>query len=924
MNRLSVAGSAALLLLVLATCAQTPKVATFAPPSPSAAAVAAPSGKAAESAGNPTFRLPGDVRPTRESVELEVVPDREGFSGRVEIALELSQPRSELWISSRGLTLGEGTLNMGGERLPLTADADDAQGAARLRLPHPVSAGTAILSLTFRGSFDPHLSGLYRVKSVDRWYAFTQFEAVDARRAFPCFDEPAFKIPWDLTLIVPANLVAVANTNVLEETPSGAMKRLHFRTTRPLPSYLIALAVGDFDVVTPPPLPPNEVRSRPLQMRGIATKGRGGELKYALDAAGDMLVMLERWFGREFPYEKLDHVGTPDFAIGAMENAGLIIYPDKNLLVDPPTASEEQKLEVARVIAHETAHHWFGDLVTMAWWDDLWLNESFAKFMEGLMTTAWAKGSRYDLDLLWLVQRAMKTDEVSSVRPIRPDIKVERDIQGFDPLIVYPKGAQVIAMLEDFLGPDRFRAGIRAYIDAHADGNATAEDLTAALSTVGTDVRPTMGSFIEQPGIPLVRGALRCDGGNPKVTLKQSRNLPLGSPASSEARWDIPVCVRTELSGDRHPCLLLRKAEDELPLPQKRCPAWIALNPGAHGYYRWTLPPVQLKALRTRGYRSLTPAERMSLGSNLFAALRSGALPAADVLAALGPLARDPEPAVSREPVPLLKFVREHLVEPGQRSAVEAHMRSLHGPVLARMGWTPKPGEPARVQAFRPWLIDYLAFDAQDRTALERAATLGRAYLGTDGRLHPEAVDPNLVPVAVAAAARTGSTEVFETMVQRLRATEDSNARRVLLDGLAHFPDPDLAERARWVSMEKGVRASEVGIVAAYQAFRMPELRPGAWAWFKAHFEEVAPRLPRNIPQLIANVQQGCTEDEATELEQALGSRLEPYPGGLYTLAKAVEETRVCAAVVARQRQSATEFFRSKRGGALTSTATPH
>jgi alanyl aminopeptidase len=856
-------------------------------------------------------------------VELEVVPDRDFFTGRVEIALQLSQPREDLWISARELALTSGTFAIGGETLPLILQPDDAAGVARLVLPHSVSAGEGSLVLTFRGAFNPRLAGLYRVKSQDRWYAFTQFEAVEARRAFPCFDEPAFKIPWDLTLTVPANLLAVANTSVFYETASGTMKRVRFGTTRPLPSYLVAFAVGDFDVVTPPPLPPNEVRSRPLQVRGIATTGRGSELGYALRAGGELLVMLERWFGREFPYEKLDHIALPDFEYGAMENAGLITYREQALLVDPRTASEDQKLTVAVDMAHEMSHQWFGDLVTMAWWDDLWLNESFASVMEVQITTAWAKGNRYDLSYLKKVQEAMATDELSSVHPIRPDIKLESDIFGIDYSIVYPKGAQVIAMFQEFLGPEAFRAAIRAYLDAHRDGNATREDLMSALSGAGTDIAPAMRSFIDQPGVPLVQAALRCDGSGPRVTLKQSRNLPLGSPASPGSRWEIPVCVRTDRSGDKPQCLLLKTVEAELSLHQKTCPAWIALNPGAQGYYRWTLPPTQLRALLTRGYRHLSAAERMSLGNNLGAALRTGALRAADVLAALEPLARDSEPAVSQEPAELLKVIREFVVQPEQRAAVEAHMRSLHGPVMARLGWKARPGEPARMQIFRSWLIDYLAFDALDRGVLQRAAALGRAYLGTDGHLHPDAVDRNLVPVALKAAGRLGSPQLFETMVQRLNAAQDSNVRENLLSGLGQFTDPQLAERARALALGDGLRVNELVEVLGSQT-RTLELRPGAWAWTKANFDALAPRLPQTYVQYLAYIQAGCSEETANELGQELGSRLRPYPGGPYTLAKVVEKTRLCAAEVANQRPSAAEFFRGRPPGATTASPTLH
>ena len=253
------AGLTLLGLLLASACAQVPKPNATLPSSPSATPAAAQAQPAAAGPGAsvPIVRLPGDVRPTRQSVELEVIPEREFFTGRVEIALQLSRSREDLWISSRELTLTSGTFAIAGETLPLTLQPDDATGVARLQLPHRVSAGEGILVLAFRGAFNPRLAGLYRVKSRDRWYAVTQFEAVEARRAFPCFDEPSFKIPWDVALTVPANLVAVANTSVVDETASGTMKRVRFRTTRPLPSYLVAFAVGDFDVVTPPPLPPN-------------------------------------------------------------------------------------------------------------------------------------------------------------------------------------------------------------------------------------------------------------------------------------------------------------------------------------------------------------------------------------------------------------------------------------------------------------------------------------------------------------------------------------------------------------------------------------------------------------------------------------------------------------------------------------------
>jgi alanyl aminopeptidase len=426
-------------------------------------------------------------------------------------------------------------------------------------------------------------------------------------------------------------------------------------------------------------------------------------------------------------------------------------------------------------------------------------------------------------------------------------------------------------------------------------------------------VAPAMRSFVEQPGVPLVRAELRCGAGQPQVGLRQSRQLPLGSPGVKDSRWEVPVCIRTSATQGHPDCRLLKSEEATLTLSSKTCPSWIALNPHAGGYYRWSLPADQLQALLRRGYSSLRPAERLSLASNLGAAFRSGALSAADVLAALGPFARDPEPAVAQEPAAFLKVIHEKVVPPAQRPRVEAYMRSLYAPVLSRIGWKGRPGEPARVQIFRPWLVHLLAFEARDSAVLARASALGRAYLGADGHLHPEAVDKNLVPVALRAAGRLGSTELFETMLQRLWAAEDSNVREALLQGLSQFTDPRLSERARGLAFDDRIRVNERTNVLADQIPDL-DLRPAAWGWVKSHVSDFPPRIPASYVQFLAYSQSGCSEADAQELERVLGPALEPYPGARYTVGKALERTRLCEALVAHHRASAFQFF--ERGGA--------
>jgi cytosol alanyl aminopeptidase len=884
-----------------------------APPSPAASspppvvAQPAPASPSTETGtGRPIFRLPGDVRPERQAVELEVVPDREGFKGRVAIQLRFTAKRDDFWVSSRGLQLSEGKLELPGETLLVRVEPDDGLGAAHVVLPHTVGPGTATLRLAFSGSYNQHLTGLYRVKAADRFYAFTQFEAIDARRAFPCFDEPAFKIPWDVTLTVRAGDVAVSNTSVLEETKGGGgLKQVKFRTTRPLPSYLVAVAVGDFDVVSAKELPPNEIRHRPLQLRGVATKGRGPELEHALRAGAEQLVMLERWFGMEYPYEKLDFIAVPDFQYGAMENAGAITFAEFTLLVDPRSASEDQKQWVALALAHEMAHQWFGDLVTMAWWDDLWLNESFASFMEDEIVSAWNSGLRYDLVFLGRVQDAMGTDGLSNTKPVRPNIVFEPDIFDADFSIVYAKGSAVIGMFEQFLGRDAFRSAIHSYLQSHADGNATLEDLLSALSTHVAAVGPAFRTFIEQPGVPLLAAELSCKSGKATLELVQSRFRPLGSDAP-DGQWKVPVCARAEGASEAV-CTMLFDSKGSFQLGTGHCPAWVALNPKAAGYYHWAPSPKQLQALLAVQRKALDAAERLALEGDVVASFAAGGLDTAAVVAGLENFATDDEPAVATPLADFLWGVRMHVTSPDVRPQVEAYARKLYRPVLQKLGWQAKEGESARVRSFRGYVVGFLARVANDEDTQVHAAGLAHQYLGGDGKLHPEAVDANLVPSALRAAALLGDAQLFDVMLDRLGKAEAADVRFNLLVGLAAFRDPALAARARALTFDPKLHTDERTSILMFQ-LHMLETQADAFSFVQAHIGELASTLPLTPFDFLLEASAGCSPADAAALE-ALRSVVQPRVGN-YSLDKSVEETRLCAAMVAAQRPKGDAFFR--------------
>jgi aminopeptidase N len=900
-------------LLTASSCARAPV-----PPAPAAPTSAVVAADAGTVAGPPDglFRLPAGIRPAAQSVSLAIDPTQPRFSGSTDIQLRVDSQLQEFWVSARELNVRGAFLQAGGERWPVTLEPDDVRGAARVRSPRTLPAGEATLHIDFDAAFNPRLVGVYRVKSTGGWAAYTQFEAIDARRAFPCFDEPSFKIPWTVELRIPAGLQAFGNTPVTEETPADAgTRRVRFATTRPLPSYLVAFSVGDFDVVTPPPLPPSKVRDRPLQVSGIAPKGRGSELGTALGASEGLLPRLEQWFGIPFPYPKLDHLAAPDFAYGGMENAGLIVYTDTALLADPRTASRDERLTVAWVMAHEMAHQWFGDLVTMRFWDDKWLNESFATFMQAEVVVPWNPALDYDLDQLEETLSAMGNDELETARPIRQPIHSENEIAGTDDAVLYPKGSAVLRMFSARLGRERFRGAIREYLTAHADGNATTEDLLAALDRVDPSVGPSFRTFIDQPGVPRVTAELSCEQGQAQLALRQERALPEGSRARRDLLWRLPVCVRLE-GRDAPLCTTLETPSQTVPV-SGRCPRWVHPNAGATGYYRWLLPQTGLDELVGSGWTALSRAERISAADAVVSAAKDAVLPVDRALALLPRFTRDAEPGVTMSAVALLDHAWKRWASPDDRPLLEARIRALLRPALDRLGFTPRSGESTRQARLRQHLVETLALHAGDRQILSRAAQLGRAWIGTDGRIHPEAVSPDLRDACVAAAARTGDLALFDTVLARLRTTEMGTERSALVRALAEFQQPELQERARALTLTPELRLFEKVALLVIQGRNPgdPDRWRGAWDFTVAHQDELAQMLPESAMRVLPYAQSACTEADAAAISPAFAGRADRVPAVAYDASKAEEIARLCAATRARQAPLLDQALRSAPPG---------
>ncbi|MFY9824152.1 MAG: M1 family metallopeptidase, partial [Thermoanaerobaculia bacterium] len=444
-------------------------------------------------------RLGGDVVPTFEAVRLRLDPARADYSGAVAVDLDVRRATAQVRFHARGQTFTRLALSQGGRDVPVEVERGE-NGYTVARARAPLAPGAYRLTIDFTQAFDTRAVSLYRTEKDGRAYAYTQFEAADARGAFPCWDEPGFKIPWQVTLEVPGALQAVANTPLEKEQsgePAGEWKTLTFARTPPLPSYLLAVAVGTFDST---PIPGLSVPGRV-----VSPAGQGKLAGLAAETTPALLAALERYFGQPYPFAKLDLIAVPE-RFGAMENPGAITFTDSILLTDPGIPSAEHRALLTYVTAHELAHMWFGDLVTMAWWDDLWLNESFADWMTLKVGDQVFPANGASLKALKDLNAVMGSDAQPSARPIRKEIaEPDQAMQAVG--VTYGKGKAVLAMFESWLGPEVFRKGVLDHLRAHAWGNAVAADFWAALERASgrKDVAATLAGFLDQPGLPLVQ-----------------------------------------------------------------------------------------------------------------------------------------------------------------------------------------------------------------------------------------------------------------------------------------------------------------------------------------------------------------------------------------------------------------------------------
>ena len=912
-------------LSLLLACGGTPegsRPTTVAPatepaPEPTPVAIAEP--------GDPPLgQLPEAVTPTHYRLALTVVPEREGFSGLAEIQVQVAEPTRHIWLHGDDLEVAQASVTPAeGEAIEASWEQVDDEGVAILRLGEVLPAGEATIRIDYRAPFNTALHGLYKVEAAEEAYAFTQFEATSARLAFPGFDEPRFKTPFDVALTVQEDHVAAFNTPQAAATAlGGGLQVVRFETTRPMPTYLVAMAVGPLDVVEHEAIPPSDVRDVPIPLRGLAVKGKGEQLAYALEHTAEILAALESYFGIAYPYRKLDIVAVPDFAAGAMENVGLIPFREPLLLLDED-APERQLRGYAYVMAHELAHQWFGNLVTMPWWDDIWLNEAFATWMGQKVVRELYPAYRTDLTQLAYVHRAMRTDSLVSARQIREPIESSHDIRNAFDAITYTKGGGVLSMFEQWMSPEVFQRGIRQYMETHRWGTATYEDLLSALSEAsGRDVSTPFRTFLFQPGLPFVEAELSCsegegeEAGGAEVRFSQQRYLPVGSEGDAEQMWVMPICVRYEgAEGTEEPpqaCTLLADREGRLELP--RCPGWILPNADGAGYLRFTLSSELLAKLRTDAWDALTDREKLALTDSLRAAFDNGSLPAADLYGMLEPLARSEIRNVAEAPMGMLSFAHDRLVTEAQRAAVRRLSAQLYQPVFRRLRWAPRgrAEEDGETKLLRAAVIGHLAEVAELPRVRREAAQRGQRFVGYgrrgDGEIHRDVVDANLVGTVLEVAVQDGDEAFFDHVLERFVESDDAMLRSQLLRALASTKDEGLAARARALALDPRVRVNEVWVPLGAQ-MGMPETREATWGFLQENFDALVERLESSAGFLPRFAGAFCSEEQAEAVQGFFQPRIAELPGGPRNLLNTLEAVRLCAAKVEAQQESARSYF---------------
>lgn len=844
----------------------------------------------------PLGKLAGDFKPAAYRLDLTVDPAKERFSGHVEID-GATIATGSLYLHGRDLTVRSASARIGGRTIAAAWQQVDETGVARLTFAEALPTGPVTLSFDYDTAFASGPAGLFRVHVGDQWYAWSQFESIDARAAFPGFDQPGFKTPITVTMRTPKGLTAVSNAPEVSAQEEGGMTVHRFAPTLPLPTYLVAMMVGPFATVSST-VPPSSQRSQPLPLRVVSPQTNAGQLTYALENSKRILTLLEDYFGQPFPYPKLDQITSPIMP-GAMENPGADLYGDSIIVLDE-NAPVQRKRRFGMVVAHELAHQWFGDLVTPAWWDDIWLNESFANWMGFRIGNAWKPELHIDSGATAEGFAAMNNDALIAGRPIHQTIARNAQIDAAFDNITYGKGGHVIAMIAGFMGDDKFREGVRRYMAAHKYGNATSADFFAAMAEVAGDPRilPAMQGFTDQQGVPL----LTFTRAGKSLIVAQSRYARLGTVAP-DTRWAVPMCLRL---GEERTCQLLDGKETRIAAKGGRV---LMPNAGGTGYYRFELPAKDWDALVGSADR-LSGNEAIALADSLRASYLAGRSSVTRLAALAGKLSQNSDSHAFGDALDGLETLRgAGMFDAAAGLAYRRFVARLYLPVAQQLGFDPARGayaaqNPETVER-RRGAVTALAAIARVKETRETLAQATTRFLAGDST----ALDPMWYDLGFSTYLSGGGLDAAKHLFDRALGLQDPVLRPTLLGVVAESGDPAIGHWVLDEATDPRLRPSERlnmirGVIGSGGT------RDMGYEWMKTHLDDLLKGaggifLAAKLPSMLSGF---CSAERADELARDLRPRLAGKTAEL-DLERTVERVRACGVLKeARAKQASKEM----------------